>query len=154
MLRQRPDRNLRIAVCREGYVTPAIDGAHCIGATFNEDMAVPETRIEDHEANLQRLEAMLPGFAEGITPEMLGGRVAFRAMSFDRLPVLGALPEPSQDSSDDNGLFACLGLGSRGITWAALAAEIVASRITGEPMPVEASLLKALGPERFLKKKR
>jgi tRNA 5-methylaminomethyl-2-thiouridine biosynthesis bifunctional protein len=155
MLRQRPDRNLRIAVCREGYVTPAIDGAHCIGASFNEDMADPETRTEDHEANLRRLETMLPGFAEGTAPEMLGGRVAFRAMSFDRLPVLGALPDPSsQDTAGDNGLFACLALGSRGMTWAALAAEIVASRITGEPMPVEASLLKALGPERFLKKKR
>jgi tRNA 5-methylaminomethyl-2-thiouridine biosynthesis bifunctional protein len=153
-LRQRLDRNLRIAVCREGYVTPAIDGAHCIGASFNEDMTVPETRTVDHEANLQRLEAMLPGFGEGITSEMLGGRVAFRAMSFDRLPVLGAIPDrSSQDSSGGDGLFACLGLGSRGMTWAALSAEIVASRITGEPMPVEASLLKALGPERFLKKK-
>jgi tRNA 5-methylaminomethyl-2-thiouridine biosynthesis bifunctional protein len=35
------------------------------------------------------------------------------------------------------------------MTWAALAAEIVASRISGEPMPVEASLLKALEPSRF-----
>jgi tRNA 5-methylaminomethyl-2-thiouridine biosynthesis bifunctional protein len=150
LMRQRPDRNLRIAVCREGYVTPAIDGAHCIGASFNEDMAEPEMRTEDHVANLQRLEAMLPGFGDGITPEMLSGRVAFRAMSFDRLPVLGALSDPrSQDTTGEGGLFACLALGSRGMTWAALAAEIVASRITGEPMPVEASMLKALEPSRF-----
>ena len=40
------------------------------------------------------------------------------------------------------------------MTWGALAAEIVASRITGEPMPVETSLLDALDPARFLKKKR
>jgi tRNA 5-methylaminomethyl-2-thiouridine biosynthesis bifunctional protein len=107
-------------------------------------------RTEDHVANLQRLEAMLPGFGDGITPEMLGGRVAFRAMSFDRLPVLGALADPrSQDTTGEGGLFACLALGSRGMTWAALAAEIVASRITGEPMPVEASMLKALEPSRF-----
>ena len=83
------------------------------------------------------------------TPKMLGGRVAFRAMSFDRLPVLGAMPGEGQA-----GLFACLALGSRGMTWAALAGEIVASRITGEPMPVEAALLSALDPARFLKKKR
>jgi tRNA 5-methylaminomethyl-2-thiouridine biosynthesis bifunctional protein len=155
MMRQQPGRNLRIAVCREGYVTPAIDGAHCIGASFNEDMAEPAMRAEDHMANLQRLEAMLPGFAESITPGMLGGRVAFRAMSFDRLPVLGAIPDPqSQHPTDRDGLFACLALGSRGMTWAALAAEIVASRITGEPMPVEENLLRALEPGRFLKKKR
>ncbi len=149
LMRQQPGRNLRIAVCREGYVTPAIDGAHCIGASFNEEMAEPKMRTEDQMANLQRLEAMLPGFGEGITSEMLGGRVAFRGMSFDRLPVLGALPGEGQD-----GLFTCLALGSRGMTWAALAAEIVASRITGEPMPVEGSLLNALDPVRFLKKKR
>ena len=151
LMRQRPERNLRIAVCREGYVTPAIDGAYCIGASFNEDMAEPAMRIDDHVANLQRLEAMLPGFGDGVTPEMLGGRVAFRAMSFDRLPVLGALTDPAlPDTAEQDGLFACLALGSRGMTWAALAAEIVASRITGEPMPVESSLLKALDPSRFL----
>jgi len=149
LMGQRADRPLRIAVCREGYVTPAIDGVHCIGATFNEDMPDPEIRIEDHEANLRRLEAMLPGFGAGTTPARLGGRVAFRAMSFDRLPVLGAMPGEGQE-----GLFACLGLGSRGMTWGALAAEIVASRIAGDPMPVEAGLLNALDPARFLKKKR
>ena len=155
LMRQRPGRNLRIAVCREGYVTPAIGGAHCIGSSFNEDLAETQIRTEDHVANLQRLEAMLPGFGEGITPEMLGGRVAFRGMSFDRLPVVGALSDPGlPDTNDQDGLFACLALGSRGMTWAALSAEIVASRITGEPMPVESSLLKALDPARFLKIKR
>ena len=155
LMRQRPGRNLRIAVCRDGYVTPAVHGMHCLGASFNEDMPDQDLRIEDHVANLSRLEAMLPGFGDGITPEMLSGRVAFRAMSFDRLPVLGALSDPRRpDVEDQGGLFACLALGSRGMTWAALAAEILASRISGEPMPVEGSLLKALDPSRFREKKR
>jgi tRNA 5-methylaminomethyl-2-thiouridine biosynthesis bifunctional protein len=155
LMRQRADRNLRIAVCRDGYVTPAIDGAHCIGASFNEDMAETAVRTEDQVANLQRLEAMLPGFGDGIAPDLLDGRVAFRAMSFDRLPVLGALEDPaSADANGQDGLFACLALGSRGMTWGALAAEIVACRITGEPLPVETGLLDALEPVRFLKKKR
>jgi tRNA 5-methylaminomethyl-2-thiouridine biosynthesis bifunctional protein len=90
---------------------------------------------------------MLPGFGAGVAPESLDGRVAFRAMSADRLPVQGELPaEP--------GLFACLALGSRGMTWAALAAEIVASRIDGDPMPVERDLLAALDVGRFVKKAR
>jgi tRNA 5-methylaminomethyl-2-thiouridine biosynthesis bifunctional protein len=150
LLRPRPDRKLRIAVCREGYVTPAVDGMHCIGASFNEDMLEPGVLAADHVANLRRLEAMLPGFGDGVAPEALGGRVAFRAMSADRLPVLGALSGPrSRDPAGDDGLFACLALGSRGMTWAALAAEIVVSRITGEPMPVEAGLLGAVDPSRF-----
>jgi tRNA 5-methylaminomethyl-2-thiouridine biosynthesis bifunctional protein len=155
LMRQQAGRNLRIAVCRDGYVTPAVHGMHCLGSSFHEDMPDQGMRDEDHVANLSRLEAMLPGFGDGIAAEMLGGRVAFRAMSFDRLPVLGALPDTqSQDTTGKDGLFACLALGSRGMTWAALAAEIVASRISGEPMPVEGSLLKALGPSRFQEKKR
>jgi tRNA 5-methylaminomethyl-2-thiouridine biosynthesis bifunctional protein len=86
---------------------------------------------------------MLPGFGDGLEPERLDGRVAFRAMTVDGLPALGHLPaEP--------GLFACLALGSRGMTWAALAAEIVASRIDGDPMPVERDLLAALDVGRFI----
>ncbi len=155
LMRQRPDRNLRIAVCREGYVTPAIDGMHCFGASFNEGMAEQDMRTEDHVANLGRLEAMLPGFGDGVAPGMLGGQVGFRAMSVDRLPVLGAIADSqSQDASTEGGLFACLALGSRGMTWAVLAAEIVASRISGDPMPVESSLLGALGPSRFGEKMR
>lgn len=138
-------RPLQIAVCREGYVTPAHDGMHCLGASFNEGMLEEGTRVEDHADNLRRLERMLPGFGAGLAPESLDGRVAFRAMSTDRLPVLGGLPS-------EPGLFACLALGSRGMTWAALAAEIVASRIDGDPMPVERDLLAALDAGRFAEK--
>jgi tRNA 5-methylaminomethyl-2-thiouridine biosynthesis bifunctional protein len=141
-LPERDGMKLRIAVCREGYITPALEGVHCLGASFNEGMLEEGTRVEDHAANLRRLERMLPGFGTGMAPESLNGRVAFRAMAVDRLPVLGALP-------DESGLFACLALGSRGMTWAALAAEIVASGIDGDPMPVERDLLAALGVGRF-----
>ena len=51
------------------------------------------------------------------------------------------------------------GAGSSGVLsspqdTAALAAEIVASAITGDPLPVEASLLKALAPSRFVRRGR
>ena len=142
LLPEREGRQLRIAVCRDGYLTPAQDGAHCLGASFNEDALEEAPRIEDHADNLHRLEHMLPGFGAGLAAESLDGRVAFRGMSFDRLPVLGELPSAP-------GLFACLALGSRGMTWGGLAAEIVASRIDGDPMPVERDLLAAVDVGRF-----
>jgi tRNA 5-methylaminomethyl-2-thiouridine biosynthesis bifunctional protein len=145
LLPERDGMKLRIAVCREGYITPALDGVHCLGASFNEGMLEEGTRVEDHAANLKRLDRMLPGFGAGVTPESLDGRVAFRAMAADRLPVLGALPS-------EPGLFTCVSMGSRGMTWAALSAEIVASRIDGDPMPVERDLLAALDAGRFGKK--
>jgi tRNA 5-methylaminomethyl-2-thiouridine biosynthesis bifunctional protein len=48
------------------------------------------------------------------------------------------------------GLYACTGFGSRGITWAALAAQVVAASITGAPMPIEAGLLDSVDAARFL----
>ena len=43
----------------------------------------------------------------------------------------------------------CTALGSRGITWAPLAAELLAAWVTGGPPPLEADLVDALDPARF-----
>jgi tRNA 5-methylaminomethyl-2-thiouridine biosynthesis bifunctional protein len=48
------------------------------------------------------------------------------------------------------GLFVFTALGSRGITWSALGAQVLASSITGAPSPLEASLLDAVDPARFV----
>ena len=143
-------RSLNVAVCREGYVTPESNGLHLLGSSFNEDIEDSALRVEDHASNLRRLESMLPGFGVGHEVGSLTGHVAFRTMARDRLPVLGALTELDGKRADANRLFACLAMGSRGMTWAALAAEIVASRLSGDPAPVERDLLAALEPQRFI----
>lgn len=135
-------RPLRAAVCREGCITPALSGFHCVGASFGENDPDPLPRGEDDAANLARIERMLPGFTAGLDPAAVVGWVGFRTMSPDRLPILGALGQ-------DEGLYACLALGARGLAWSALAGELVASQITGEPLPLERDLAAALGPERF-----
>lgn len=142
----RPEHPLKVAVCGDGYVTPPIDGRHCVGASFNEEVFDPAERIEDHAGNLGRLERMLPGFGAGLDAASLGGRVAFRTMARDRLPVAGAMDAP--------GLYACLALGSRGMTWSALAAELVASLVSRDPLPLERDLVAALAPQRFGKQSR
>jgi len=116
---------------------------HCLGASFNEGVFDRDMRAEDHSANLQRLQRMLPEFSAGLDAARFDGRVAFRAMSPDHLPLLGAVP-------GQPGMYACLGLGSRGMTWSALAAEVVASAIAGEPAPLERDLLAALDLGRFV----
>jgi tRNA 5-methylaminomethyl-2-thiouridine biosynthesis bifunctional protein len=40
-------------------------------------------------------------------------------------------------------------LGSRGIAWSALGAQVLSSCISGAPVPLEASLLDAIDPARF-----
>ncbi|MVD21703.1 bifunctional tRNA (5-methylaminomethyl-2-thiouridine)(34)-methyltransferase MnmD/FAD-dependent 5-carboxymethylaminomethyl-2-thiouridine(34) oxidoreductase MnmC, partial [Vibrio cholerae] len=70
---------------RGGYVSPAVDGLRCAGATFAVDDPDPDLRPEDHAENLQRLAAMLPGFVAAVgadlDPARLGGRVGFRPAS-------------------------------------------------------------------------
>jgi tRNA 5-methylaminomethyl-2-thiouridine biosynthesis bifunctional protein len=148
----------RVVVCRGGYVSPAIDGLRCAGATFAVDDAEPALRARDHAENLERARAMLPGFAAGLDAAMLGGRVGFRPASPDRLPMVGALPSPAAGALPrtlaeiprHDGLYVLGGYGARGLVWSALAAELLASRLEGDPLPLEGDLCDAIDPARFV----
>jgi tRNA 5-methylaminomethyl-2-thiouridine biosynthesis bifunctional protein len=135
-----PDRQLKLAISGNGYIAPLPDGGYCLGATFQHDDAQRTPRIEDHRENLTRLEALLPGFAGGLDATALRGRVAYRATTPDRLPIFGAI-QP--------GLFVATGLGSRGLLWAPLGAELIAAQLEGEALPVEREFAGAVSPLRF-----
>jgi tRNA 5-methylaminomethyl-2-thiouridine biosynthesis bifunctional protein len=139
---------LRAPVCREGYITPAAHGLHCVGASYNADSDDPRPTLADHRGNLERLTRLLPGFGAGLESEALDGRVGFRTVSPDRMPLVGPVALAAAEDGEA-GLFACLGLASRGLTWAPLLAEIVACLATGEPLPVERNLVGLLDPGRF-----
>jgi tRNA 5-methylaminomethyl-2-thiouridine biosynthesis bifunctional protein len=125
-----------VVVLRGGMVLPAIDGVCVAGATYDLEDPHAALREEDHAGNLERLRGILG--VEVRTP--VEGRVAFRAVTPDRLPVVGKLAE---------GLYGAFAYGSRGLVWAALAAELIASALEGEPLPIEGKLAQALSPARF-----
>jgi tRNA 5-methylaminomethyl-2-thiouridine biosynthesis bifunctional protein len=127
-------------VCGDGYVTPARGGMHCVGATYNEGLVEPALRDEDHADNLRRLRRILPDVFPPESSAPSGGRVSFRTMSVDLLPVCGELAP---------GLHALLALGSRGISLAPLLAELLASDLCDEPSPLPRSLTEAMHPRRF-----
>lgn len=133
----------------------------------------------DHNlAQLRRLVSALPGalpraaVAGGTTAvnaQDLAGRTGFRSVTNDRLPLIGQVPDAfaAETQTDAGqraarrpdqprfvprlpGLFIYAALGSRGITWAALGAQVLASTITWSPCPLQASLLDAVDPARFL----
>ena len=133
-------KGLAHVVLRGGMVLPAVDGVSVIGASFDLDDDDPQVRADSHAGNLERLEQMLPGAARGLDPAKLEGRVAFRAVVSDRMPMVGSL---------GNGLFGAFAYGSRGLLWASLAGEIIACMLEGEPLPVERKLAAAVDPERF-----
>jgi tRNA 5-methylaminomethyl-2-thiouridine biosynthesis bifunctional protein len=135
-----PARSLETIVCGSGYVAPLPEGGHCFGATYQNADLDPSVRASDHRENLARAEAMLPGFTEGLHPISLEGWTGFRTTTHDRLPIFGRL---------DEGLYAATGLGSRGLLWAPLGAELIASQVAGDPVPLPRVLAGAISPQRF-----
>lgn len=145
----------RVAVLRGGIALPPVDGLCVIGASYDfEDD--PQPSVDGHAGNLTRLERILPGAAHGVDPAMLAGRVGFRTVAPDRLPLVGALVDEQVSTVRETaylpGLFADYAYGSRGIIWASLAAELLASQIEGEPLPMAGALADALDPARFLQR--
>jgi tRNA 5-methylaminomethyl-2-thiouridine biosynthesis bifunctional protein len=149
--------SLTHAACCEGYLTPAVDGEHCLGASYAYDDG-DELRLGENQGNLRRLARILPGAERHLDAGELGGRVGFRAATPDRLPLVGAQADSAQRLTGDcrlaevprqPGLYGLLGLGSRGLVWAELAAETLASQLDGDPMPLESDLLDAIDPARF-----
>jgi tRNA 5-methylaminomethyl-2-thiouridine biosynthesis bifunctional protein len=149
-----------VVVCRLGYVSPEVDGVRCAGATFIADDMGSELRESEHRENMEKLDFILPGYAHPFDPTTLDGRVGFRPASPDRLPMVGAIPAvsvaergmPLADIPRQPGLYAASGFGARGLVWASLVGELLASLIDGGPLPLERDLVDALDPARYLLK--
>ena len=149
---------LDIVLFQIGYAMPEIDGIRLIGASLSYDDDEAGERVADHGDNLARLRLTLPGFAAGIDPATLHGRVGFRPMSPDRLPIVGPVPADVAAGVNSRlhglprlpGLWCAQGYGTRGIAWSALMADLLVSRIEGDPLPLERDLVDALDPGRFL----
>jgi len=119
----------------------------CAGASFDVGDPDPAPRPADQQANLAKLESILPGYTKGLDAGMLGARVGFRPVSPDRLPLVGAVPIDGQSCYP--GLYVLSGFGARGLAWAALTGELLASQIENEPLPLERELADAMTPGRF-----
>jgi tRNA 5-methylaminomethyl-2-thiouridine biosynthesis bifunctional protein len=155
----------RLPIAGSGYLLPDLDGTTWFGATSQADDADVAVRVDDHRLNIAQLERLL-GRPLALDPQCADGRTAWRWSSRDRLPVVGGVPDFDclhaalaglSDLRLDQprfvprlpGLFVFSALGSRGITWSALAAQVLAAWVSGAPMPLEADLLDAIDPARF-----
>lgn len=138
-----PARKLDIVVSGSGYLAPRPDGeGHVIGASYQHDDLQSIVRAADHRENLLRAESMLPGWTEGLHPMNLEGWTGFRATVPDRLPIFGA--------GSIAGQHFATGLGSRGLLWAPLGAELIASVLEEDPLPLLRDQAGAISPRRFL----
>jgi tRNA 5-methylaminomethyl-2-thiouridine biosynthesis bifunctional protein len=128
---------------------PDADGAllWLAGATFDRDSTDLAPTAADSDANRERLARLHPAAATSLAPAFDGGEVhawvGVRCASGDRRPLVGPL------DADAAGLWACTALGSRGLSFAALCAELLAAQWHCEPLPLPAALAKALGTQRL-----
>jgi tRNA 5-methylaminomethyl-2-thiouridine biosynthesis bifunctional protein len=144
---------LRAVLAGTGHVIPAATGAAIVGATYDYEDDDAEPSEPGHAGNLERLARLMPGTALRAARPALGGAVGFRCVSADRLPLIGAMPDTVDARASVSrlpGLYGAFAYGSRGLTWAALGGELIASLIEGEPLPVESDLAEAIDPGRFL----
>jgi tRNA 5-methylaminomethyl-2-thiouridine biosynthesis bifunctional protein len=148
----------KIPLAGTGYLLPDIDGQAVFGASSQPGDTHCEVREADHVYNLRRLAQLSPAL-EGLPPSRLQGRVGWRCVADDRLPLVGAVPDEAAFATNPDerldqvprrpGLYTHTALGSRGISWAALGAQLLAAQISGAPAPLELSLVDALDPARF-----
>ncbi|PZQ45435.1 MAG: tRNA U-34 5-methylaminomethyl-2-thiouridine biosynthesis protein [Micavibrio aeruginosavorus] len=127
---------LKTALHYGGYASPAIDGEHVIGSTFQKWLSDTACLPEDDLSNLEKLHAAtgLSGF------EISGHRAALRVASKDRFPVIGQL---------DAGRYISTAHGSHGILSTLMGAHILADLLRGGPLSVGKSTLNALSLLRF-----
>jgi tRNA 5-methylaminomethyl-2-thiouridine biosynthesis bifunctional protein len=158
-----PFRAPRVVVGGDGYILPAIDGTAVVGATYDLDSMDAETDAKSHSLNLERAEHMLPGSTVGVERVGLAGGVGFRCVATDRLPLAGAMIDIATARAQSTrltgaqsralpripGLYAAFAFASRGLAWTLLAAELLASELEGEPLPLEGDLVDAIDPGRF-----
>ncbi|WP_339118285.1 bifunctional tRNA (5-methylaminomethyl-2-thiouridine)(34)-methyltransferase MnmD/FAD-dependent 5-carboxymethylaminomethyl-2-thiouridine(34) oxidoreductase MnmC [Halomonas sp. BMC6] len=168
---QTPDK----VVCAGGYVSPPIENVLTFGASFVPNDATSHVIDEEHQRNIDELRQALPAWvaaleASGVAlrSEALEGRAAVRAASPDKTPYAGPVPNaaawqrdyavlrkdaskvPSTPSEHYPGLWISTAHGSRGLASAPLCAEVIASRLCDEPLPIEQPLVDHLHPGRRL----
>ncbi len=149
--------------------------AWVMGSTFERDVEtlppIPADVVTAHTTNWGKLQDLLPQIAPQLapafaaalrstpaepnprtapeppctpTPTPVQSWAAVRCTAPDRLPIVGPV-----DATHLPGLWVCTAMGARGLTLALLCAELLAARLQGEPLPLDARLAKALGSERL-----
>ncbi|MGY4533925.1 tRNA 5-methylaminomethyl-2-thiouridine biosynthesis bifunctional protein [Pseudomonas sp. TE3786] len=167
---------LRTVVCAEGYVAPAREGEHTLGASFDFHSQDLSLKAAEHASNLQLLKEISTDLAQRLNADALPvaelqGRAAFRCTSPDYLPIVGpvadaeafaeaygVLRKDARQNPDTPcpwlpGLYVNSGHGSRGLITAPLAGELLAAWLDNELLPLPRDVAEACHPNRFALRK-
>lgn len=117
------------------------------GATYETADMSAASADQGHAHNRTQMTSLLPGaeaaFTEALRTERLMAWQGTRWATADRLPLVGRLHE-----SDQPGLWLSTAMGSRGLTFAVLCAEVLAAQLCSEPSPLPQRLLRLIAADR------
>jgi len=134
-----------------GHLLPAVPVGRAMawfaGATYEPSTEPPLEPQAAHAQNRRRLALLMPQAEAALAPAFDRGQVlawrGTRCTTVDRLPGVGALERGTASR-----LWMSAGMGSRGLTYAILCAEILAARLGAEPLPIEDHLARLLAAGR------
>ncbi|NNN43265.1 MULTISPECIES: bifunctional tRNA (5-methylaminomethyl-2-thiouridine)(34)-methyltransferase MnmD/FAD-dependent 5-carboxymethylaminomethyl-2-thiouridine(34) oxidoreductase MnmC [unclassified Vibrio] len=161
---------LQTVLCYDGYMTPHSPDykTHCIGASYDKHSLDYLFDPQAQQENAQRLARCIPNQSWPKQIDVSGNqsRQGIRCVSRDHLPFVGNIGQrdkiveqysdlPQQplehipSVANYPHLYGILGLGSRGLSSAPLMAELLASQICGDPLPLPVDVLESLHPSRM-----
>lgn len=164
---------LRTVLCAEGYISPARQGEHHLGASFRFDRLDTEPSEEENLSNLQLLDSLSPQLAATLKAQhqdisQLPARAALRCTTPDYLPLIGPVADTeafqqdyavlAKDASKQpdvptrwySSLYINAGHGSRGMVSCPLSGELIAAWLDNEPLPLPRDVVEAVHPNRFM----
>ncbi|GGC87995.1 bifunctional tRNA (5-methylaminomethyl-2-thiouridine)(34)-methyltransferase MnmD/FAD-dependent 5-carboxymethylaminomethyl-2-thiouridine(34) oxidoreductase MnmC [Halopseudomonas salina] len=165
---------LRTVLCGEGYVSPAREGEHFVGASFRFDRSDTEPSEEENISNLALLTSLSAELDQAIrrspdwNPDNLSARAALRCTSPDYLPLIGPIADAKRFRQDFAvlakdaskrpdipapwlpGLYINTAHGSRGLISCPLSGELIAAMLENGPLPLPLDLVQAVHPSRFM----
>lgn len=131
---------LKTVVCHQGYITPAFEQLHSVGATFDRTGGHTEVQEQDNQQNIDLVNHTLgqPDWFRDV--QVASAKAGLRATVPDHMPVFG----------QQQHLWRLGALGARGLTWAPLLAETLACAINKEPLPLTIGQLDGIDIKRYL----
>jgi len=166
LLQSDRSRSIRTAIGYDGYVTPAIDGRHILGASYRTEKSDLEPNPELQKEIVAKFKHLFSQTDFEHETE-IAGRASFRTRAHDYLPIAGPVPdydfflnaygglangkkEFATPPQYHPGLYVLTGLGSKGLAYAPLCGALIASYIHGDPLPIDHALSNGLNPARFI----
>ena len=150
--------SLPCIICANGYATPVIDGEMVVGASYERIDAHGNIQT-DPVRNLERLATISPLLADHCSRATALDRTSVRIATHDRMPHIGRVlndqapltPNMSQlhHLPRSDRVWVLAGLGSRGLSFAPLGAEVIADQLAGRTPALNQRLLERVDPVRF-----